>query len=322
MREDMNIITQIYRRSKNNQYITKQQVYDAINDVIRIYANQENSEDFEMISPLHIEVLMDDRKAVEELIKKGKNPNYRDFYSKKFPLEIAICLDNYTMACTLIENGADVNKYRYGDDSYNPLLLAARHKKCDLIKLLILNGADINTTDAYGFNALHYILNNGSIYMPFMVGNFSVFPECVYPKYNSDKILDVIDFLIKNGINVNQTGKITVDHKAERKLVDISPLAIALETADSKIIEKLIQSGADKEVVEITPHNVYGYQSSIDFIDDIKDLDFSLWPLGIKEYKQFLKYKRNIKKYGITVYSPTVDDGYKRPKFIKKLEKQ
>lgn len=197
--------------------------------------------------------------------------------------------------------------------------MASLHKKCDLIKLLILNGADINATDAYGFNALHYILDNGSIYMPLMVGNFSAFPECIYPKNDLDKILDVINFLIKNGINVNQTGKINVEHKVERKLVDISPLAIALETADSKIIEKLIQSGADKEVVEVNPHNVYDYQSSIDFIDDIKDLDFSLWPLGIKEYKQFLKYKSNIKKYGITVYSPTVDDGYKRPKIIKKI---
>lgn len=97
MREYMNIITQIYRRSKNDQYITNQQVYDVINDVMRIYANQENSEDFEMISPLNIEVLMNNRKAVEELIKKGKNPNCRDFYSKKSPLEIAICLNNYPM---------------------------------------------------------------------------------------------------------------------------------------------------------------------------------------------------------------------------------
>ena len=56
-------------------------------------------------------------------------------------------------------------------------------------------------------------------------------------------------------------------------------------------------------------------------IKDILDMDISLWPDAPKEFIDYLKYKKRIKKFEIEVYSPNMEDGYKRPKMIKRLKK-
>lgn len=317
MNELKGIITQIYERSKYNKNISKQQIYDTIDKVLHIYINDRNAKDEILISPLNIEILMNNQEEVLNLIKAGVDINSKD-YNGNYPLELAIYLDNYDIAKILIENGVNVNKDDYSIiDIYDPLLLASYYKNCEIVKLLVENGANVNTIDSDGFNTLHYLLNDDNTICN-IVRSYCRYADKSYNKPSLKDILTTIDLLVKRGVDVNKLGGIIGDR---RIYMNISPLAIALETSDELIIEKLIQSGAKKEVVEVNPHVIYGYQDDIEFFKDILSLDFSLWTLGLKEYKQFIKYKKNIKKYDIEVYSATMDDGYKRPKIIKRLQK-
>lgn len=50
-------------------------------------------------------------------------------------------------------------------------------------------------------------------------------------------------------------------------------------------------------------------------------MGISLWSDAPKEFIDYLKYKKRIKKFGIEVYSPNMEDGYKRPKMVKRLKK-
>ena len=52
-------------------------------------------------------------------------------------------------------------------------------------------------------------------------------------------------------------------------------------------------------------------------MEDIKDMDISTWFDAFLEYIHYLRYMAIINKYGIEVYSSSIDDGYKRSKKIK-----
>jgi len=53
----------------------------------------------------------------------------------------------------LITLGEDVNQKSNG---MTPLMYAARYNKCDILKLLIANGAELKTKSPQGFTALKY----------------------------------------------------------------------------------------------------------------------------------------------------------------------
>ena len=53
----------------------------------------------------------------------------------------------------LIALGEDVNQKSNG---MTPLMYAARYNKCDILKLLIANGAELKTKTTKGFTALKY----------------------------------------------------------------------------------------------------------------------------------------------------------------------
>ncbi|RKS03322.1 ankyrin repeat domain-containing protein [Flavobacterium sp. 102] len=69
------------------------------------------------------------------------------------PLCNAIVKGDLAIVKKFIEYGSDVNESMNGT---TPLMLAARYNKVEIIKLLLENGAKLDTKDERGYTALKY----------------------------------------------------------------------------------------------------------------------------------------------------------------------
>ncbi|MFN3754651.1 ankyrin repeat domain-containing protein [Flavobacterium sp.] len=69
------------------------------------------------------------------------------------PLCNAIVKGDLATVKKFIEYGSDVNESKNGT---TPLMLAARYNKVEIIKLLLENGAKLDTKDERGYTALKY----------------------------------------------------------------------------------------------------------------------------------------------------------------------
>lgn len=304
----MNIIYNVYHTNQLTKKMSNEELYDVINKIL--YINNSSESKRIDLTPIEIEILMNNKKEVEKLIDKGIDINEISplgFY----PLEVAAFMSNYEITKLLIDNGADVNV-----GSRCALLNAVVSlKNYEITKLLLESGADVNNRDKFGFNALHYLLDDGRAITKRSYSPYFEFGINMYKKSTDEDIVKIMELLIEKGIDINCVGKA---HGDIGRQIDVNPLSIALETSNSKIIKKLIECGADRNAVEIAPSLIYEYQDSFCFISDIMDGDLSLWPEAPKEFIRYLKYKNKIKKFDIDVYSLTMEDGYKRPKMIKK----
>lgn len=116
---------------------------------------------------------------VERLLKNGVNSNGESYSPDDMTLllvdvaENGLCPDAAEKAALLIEYGADVNKllcwrcdpnhrndYHYELCSATPVLIACDSPNCEVLKVLIDNGGDVNVVDYYGYSALDIVERN------------------------------------------------------------------------------------------------------------------------------------------------------------------
>ena len=69
--------------------------------------------------------------------------------------DMAITYDNKEMVLYLIEQAQDVNKTTR-KSGFTALMAAACYGRVEIVKILLENGADINTKDAKGFTAVDF----------------------------------------------------------------------------------------------------------------------------------------------------------------------
>lgn len=180
---------------------------------------------------------------VEILLEKGANPNEfykldlkKDLYDKseyRIPIFLAIKKNNYKVVKALLDNGANPNVYRHGKP---PLYYCASIKRIKIFELLLKNGADPDI-----------MLNGASLVFRLI----SILDEKPY----MEKALDI---LLENGVNTNIGNN------------NMTPLEYAIISEKSKLIKKLLQYGADPNLVNekgATPTlyalKLYGEDSNI-----------------------------------------------------------
>jgi ankyrin repeat protein len=90
----------------------------------------------------------------------GNQKTQNIFNVSPAPLSVAISKGEIETVKKFIEYGADVNEKLNG---MTPLMYAARYNKVEIIKYLLLKGADRNIKDSQGFTALkHAELSNAN----------------------------------------------------------------------------------------------------------------------------------------------------------------
>lgn len=305
---------QVYEAQEWFNYgaLEKQTVYEIVNKLLARFSY--DGRIFRELSPIIIEIAMDNKEEVIKLLENGIDVNEINKLGIT-PLMTAIYCNNFELVNLLIERGANVNYRKY---KVTPLILSCNNYNDEIVEILLRNGANVNELDLYGYNSLHHVVNCGNT--SDLRSNYFLFDELQYAfssklkKINSPIIsrLRCIDLLVDNGIDVNFCNEKN----------GINALSIALEGYGSdytKMIKKLIQKGAEKKAIEMTPFLIYAYQDLFDFIDDLKEFDLSCWPDALANFLNFIIYKKRIKKFNIEVYSKNTNDCYRRPKFVKKL---
>lgn len=138
--------------------------------------------------------------GIQKLIQEGADVNYKDEYGDSALIKSAEGVDEKTF-----------NEFKKdGIFTIIPDYNSYIQKRLDIIDLLLKNGADINTQNAYGQNLL------------------SIAIQCNQPT--------VLEHLLKKGIDVNAVNKAGVT----------ALMKAASSAEDTKMIKLLLQYGADK----------------------------------------------------------------------------
>lgn len=311
------LIYERYEENKDKLTLKRDELYKILNEEFSKYCY-----DYSPLTPLNIEILMNNIKEVETLLSDGNDINEKNAEGLT-PLSEAVILNNYDIAKYLIENGADIK----GTDKFIPLMISAERKNDKIMQLLLENGADANELDVYGFNALQHLFNYGQLMqLRPHTGSKGIPFHYLYKIGYQKNQLNCINLLNEAGIDINHTT--TIDYLfnfKERCIpIDISALTLALNNVpvpSQKVIKRLIELGIEPKAYELMSSTIYEYQDSFSFIQDIKDLDISCWKDAPLEYLFYLKYLRTIKKFNIEMYTGNPNDGYRRSKLIKTLKK-
>ena len=304
-----------YEKNKDKLTLKRDELYKILNEELRKY-------NCSLLSPLNIEILMNNIKEVETLLSYGYNINEENVEGLT-PLSEAVMLNNYDITKYLIENGANIN----GTDKFIPIMISAERENAKIMQLLLENGANPNQLDIYGFNALEHLFNNGWLtelkshsWAPGIPLHFLYKID-----YQKDQ-LTCVNLLNDAGIDINHSVRVNYkfNFNEESVPIDINALILALNNVpipSQKIIKRLIELGIEPKAIELMPSIIYEYQNSFNSILDIKDLDISCWKETSLEYLFYLKYLRAIKKFNIEMYTGNPNDGYRRSKLIKTLKK-
>jgi ankyrin repeat protein len=127
------------------------------------------------------------------------------------PLHLAAEQHNPELLALLLQQGAAVNAR--DDDGETPLFAACRHRGC--VELLMGNGADAAIPNRQGQNVLHLLAAN-----------------------NREREMEMLVFFIARGVPVN--------HKDRSNW---NPLIVAYESSNIPAMKRLLENGADPNVV-------------------------------------------------------------------------
>jgi hypothetical protein len=127
--------------------ITKRDLYGIIKEdpgdedlisVLRVNGISINETDIHGNSPLHLAILMEDKKTALDLINQGADLNIKND-SGLAPLHLAVLRNDNELVANLLNKGADVNLK--GNSGYTPLIIASQMNYTGVAKELLSYGA-------------------------------------------------------------------------------------------------------------------------------------------------------------------------------------
>jgi serine/threonine protein kinase len=134
---------------------------------------------------------------VQWLLDHGVNPNAKDANGSSL-LHYVVTNNRLEIAQVLIDKGADVHAH-YGVDGHTVLHLAVLHPDGEMAKLLMLNKADPNAKDNFGYTPLHIsILRSITPYTPDIRSYYGI-----RDLKNKKGSLKPIEYLLQYGADVN-----------------------------------------------------------------------------------------------------------------------
>lgn len=126
-------------------------------NVLEKIAKNEKIEDFVFsindmeIGILEMSVYLEDEEIIQKILEIGINPNGKKGLDDISPLSIAVELDNKNIVDLLIKYRANVNQV--DDFGITPIITATKNNNIEIIKSLVIAGANIYKSDFYGQSA-------------------------------------------------------------------------------------------------------------------------------------------------------------------------
>lgn len=137
-------------------------------------------------------ILEDKTKQVKKMLKKYNHLidyNYPFESGRYKPLSIASWIGNNEIIKLLIDEGAEINSL--DESGYYPLYLSIYSNDITTVNLLITNGADVNLKNKYGETALHHASYRGSLDMVRLL--YENGAEQSYMNDGRDSVIEAID---------------------------------------------------------------------------------------------------------------------------------
>ncbi len=223
-------------------------------------------------SSIHVAAAIGDLQTVRRYLKSSVDPSIRlgTVYGCS-PLFIAAAQDQIEIAKLLIEAGTEIN-LECGQDDF-PILAACRHSSCEMVKLLVENGA---RTDLYNFagdmlsNAAwhgrtdiarlvieEYKLSADRIY-PYL--GYYLFDFCAAGQAVNGGHIETLKFLISQGASIPESAiyqaaenghhemvRFLADHKIDPNFTALEETALVKAACqrDLPMVEILLSLGAD-----------------------------------------------------------------------------
>lgn len=151
------------------------------------------------------------QQVIKLLLEKGLEVNDKD-QSGQTPLHFAVFRESFELVEFLLKNGAGVDEVTNVKKA-RPIFLAVSHKCKEIVKLLLASGANISHQDNNGNNVLH---------------------RAVLLSTDNEEMVRI---LLDSGADTNT-----------RNNEGYSPLHLAIKMESKKIVEILLNSGADIEL--------------------------------------------------------------------------
>jgi ankyrin repeat protein len=164
--------------------------------------------------PIHVSCIKNRPKELIKLLKKDNIVDSLGEYDCT-PLHYACREKNLDIIKVLLANGANVNsKNRYSTfyPIFDVLTSMVKKDSFQIVKLLIDKGVDIDAVDSFGNTALHYAVEKEN--------------------------LDLIELIIKSGCDVNKTLRHDND----------TPLHYACFQKNRRVVSFLIKNGANRRL--------------------------------------------------------------------------
>ncbi len=236
----------------------------------------------------HASMINGNKNIINLLIKHGADVNAGS--PSYTPLHRAAYMGASDNIAVLISNGAAVNVKGNVSDSKTPLEMAVDSKNFEAARILIENGADINTVSYYNYQPFRY-RNYKQSYLNKLthVDVNTIRFERMTPLHRAvtHNNLQFVEYLLSKGaktdidahfggfaldfalfLNYYDISETLVKHKARSLYADLY-LPEAIETGDYRKAELLLRIGADikrKDYIDETPLHIASKTGDIEII--------------------------------------------------------
>ena len=170
--------------------------------------------------------------------------------------------ENSVKITKMIIGKADNNLINDSLEGKTPLIIAVGNSYFETAKILIENGADVNSVDFEGWSALSYAVNNGDIGIAKLLLTNKA-------KIKGELLLAIKSPIVESRIDMM---KLLIDNKANINYTDddgFTPLNIAIETGNMETVKLLITNGADVNSLMQDGVSLIGYaiaQNNMDLL--------------------------------------------------------
>ena len=202
--------------------------------------------DFESVPAIVNDILQGNTEALDEHLSKGfdiEEDIKLGKYTSLSPLDLALIMESFNSVKWLVEKGVNLNVKN------NPsFLLAVRYCDVTIIRYLVDSGAKVDGVNNVKSEAFSQALDGGKY------DNLALIHELGHSveKYGgqafrsavSDRNYEVLDFFIKNGVDINYNAADSVYPFKP------TPLCVAARYVDLKMCKYLVENGADVTITE------------------------------------------------------------------------